>query len=105
MRNGYQAIQTRFHGPTNHRAGRVKATAEAGSLTLPWNDCLDVGDNHAAAARALAEKFGWRGHWFGGGMPGHDGYVFVQSYSGEPDFITGIPQHCPPDYSKAVDKT
>jgi len=74
---GRQAIVTRYHGPTNVRGSRVKATAEAGSVTLSWDDALDSYANHAAAAMALANKFGWGGIWYGGGTT--NGYVFVDT--------------------------
>jgi hypothetical protein len=73
-----QAIHTKFMGPTNTRGSRVKAKADAGSITLGWNHALNVGDNHAAAAKALALKLGWTGHWHGGGLPG-SGYAFVMA--------------------------
>jgi hypothetical protein len=71
-----QAIVTKFHGPTNHRGARVKATADAGSITLPWDHALGVEGNHRAAAEALAKKYGWPLDMFGGGLPG-SGYAFV----------------------------
>lgn len=71
----YQAIQTKYIGPSNVRGSRVKAIAEAGSVTLSWDSALNSPDNHRAAAEALARKYGWRGEWFGGGV--NAGYVFV----------------------------
>ena len=73
----YQAIVTKYHGPTNTRGARVRATAEAGHVTLSWDHALGVTENHAAAARALAEKFGWTGVWFMGGL--NAGFVFVNA--------------------------
>jgi hypothetical protein len=32
-----QAIVTRYLGATDYRGARVKATAYAGSVTLPWD--------------------------------------------------------------------
>lgn len=73
-----QAIVTKYHGPGNVRGSRVKATAAAGSVTLSWDCAKNSEDNHVAAAKALADKFGWGGYWFGGGMPrGHGGNVYV----------------------------
>lgn len=74
---GRQAIVTRYHGPTNYKGSRVKATAEAGSITLSWDDALDSYANHAKAAEALIAKFQWGGIWFGGGTA--EGYVFVDT--------------------------
>ena len=76
-----QAIVTKYLGPTNFRGSRVKATCAAGSLTLSWDDALDVDGNHDAAALALATKLGWRGDRYGkmagGGLPKGDGSVYV----------------------------
>ncbi len=72
-----QAIVTKYLGPTNHRGARVKATAYASSVTLPWDDALDVDHNHHAAAHALARKLGWKGQWRCGGMPRNDGNCYV----------------------------
>jgi hypothetical protein len=50
-------ITTRYLGPTDHRPGRVKATAGSGrTITLAWDHALSVAENHAAAAAALAGK-------------------------------------------------
>lgn len=72
-----QAIETRYFGPTNHRSTRVKATAQAGSVTVIWDDALGVDENHAVAARKLANKFGWKGRFVAGGLPSGRGNVFV----------------------------
>ncbi len=74
---GRQAIVTRYLGPTNVRGSRVKATAEAGSITLSWDDALGSYENHAKACEALVAKFKWGGTWYGGGTA--DGYVFVDT--------------------------
>ena len=74
---GRQAIVTRYLGPTNVRGSRVKATAEAGSVTLSWDNALDSYANHSKAAEALANKFDWGGVWYGGGTA--EGYVFVDT--------------------------
>jgi hypothetical protein len=75
----YQAIQTKYIGPTNTRGSRVKATAEAGSVTLSWDDALNATDNHRAAAEALANKRGWisNGARLVGGCIGGPGYVWT----------------------------
>ena len=78
----YQAIVTKWLGPTNVRGSRVKATASAGSVTVPWDHKLGIEDNHRAAAYALRDKFGWNDPYYGklhmGGLPeGMGGYVFV----------------------------
>jgi hypothetical protein len=72
-----QAIVTKYLGPTNFRGSRIKATAAAGSITVDWPHALNIENAHAFAACQLAEKFNWTGQWFGGGMPGDNGYCFV----------------------------
>lgn len=82
---GRQAIVTRYYGPTNTRGSRVKATCDAGSLTVSWDYALDAPENHAAAVYALAHKLGWAGEWILGGMPqaSRDAYVAVPACSGK----------------------
>lgn len=64
-----QAIRVKFLPPTNSKGARVKAIAQAGSVTLPWDYELDAGPNHYAACLALMAKFDWqkyhevRGGW------------------------------------------
>jgi len=64
-----QAIITKYIGPTNTRPGRVKATAEAGSVTVEWEHGLSIDGNHARAAKALRDKFNWQGRMVGGHLP------------------------------------
>jgi hypothetical protein len=82
-----QAIETRYFGPTGFLGSRVKATCEAGSVTLGWDDAKDSIGNHDAAARALILRFGWndakRGAWYRGAPKGSRGYIYVCSYVGE----------------------
>jgi hypothetical protein len=72
-----QAIETKFLGPTNYRDSRVKASAEAGSVTVDWDHALSIEANHDAAARALILKLGWHGTWVRGGRADSRGYVYV----------------------------
>jgi len=72
----YQAIQTKFLPPTNTRPSRVKATADAGSVTVSWDYALNVTDNHKAAAVALARRYGWPEDMVGGSLPG-SGFAFI----------------------------
>jgi hypothetical protein len=71
-----QAITTRWHGPTNTRDTRVRATCQAGSLTLPWDSNLSIAENHILAARALLTRLDWTGTYYGGVLPNGD-YAFV----------------------------
>ncbi len=54
-----QAITTKYHGPTNSRGSRVIAKCAAGSVTVSYDDALNLDENHIAAAQALLEKLGW----------------------------------------------
>lgn len=80
-----QAIVTKYIGPTNFRGARVKARTETHTVTIPWDDALDVEQNHAAAAAALAFKFQWLGTWLGGGLPDTSGNAYVR-VSSDPEF-------------------
>jgi len=73
-----QAIETKFLPATNTKGARVKATAWAGSITLPYDYALNTDDMHRAAAEALAVKLNWKGDWLQGGNAKADGYVFVK---------------------------
>ncbi len=73
----YQAIVTKYIGPSNTKGSRIKARAAAGSLTVHLDSALNIENNHAKAAEALANKYKWRGNWFMGGMPDDTGYCFV----------------------------
>jgi len=89
QRTIYQAIETKYLGPTNTKGGRIKATAWAGSTTTPYDHGLNYSENHRAAALALAAKLGkyaeqyngssiWtEGDWLQGGNAKGDGYVFI----------------------------
>jgi len=72
-----QAIQTKYLGPTDMRGGRIKASADAGSITVAWDHKLGIEANHTAAAQALAAKLGWKGQWSGGGLASGCAYVLV----------------------------
>ena len=80
-----QAIQTKYLGPTNNRGGRLKATCDAGALTVEWNHALNPTDNHRAVARRLILQLGWHGTWVQGSLPG-GGDVFVCRQRREADW-------------------
>jgi hypothetical protein len=85
----YQAIVTKYIGPSNTKGSRIKASAAAGSITVHYDDALNSENNHAAAAQALAAKLGWPGTWYMGGLPNDCGYCFVSTNSDDsPVFIT-----------------
>jgi TRAP-type C4-dicarboxylate transport system substrate-binding protein len=72
-----QAIVTKYLSPTNFRPARIKATAQAGSMTFEWNHGNNPDENHYKAALAFAKAKGWDtdGHGFGALPSG--GYVLT----------------------------
>ena len=77
-----QAIITKYLGPTDHKGSRVKATAQAGSITVPWDAAQSVDANHYIAAHALAMRYNWLSEdsdWklVGGALPDGTGNVYV----------------------------
>lgn len=77
------AIQTKYIGPSNRRASRMVATASDGikaRVSVAYNHSLDQDGNHRIAAKALAEKLGWDGEWYGGAT--RQGMIFVRYPNG-----------------------
>ena len=72
----YQAITTKFLGPTNYRGSRIKANCVAGAITEQRNYEIDYTADHIAVAKQLATQLGWAGNWYGG-CHSADGFVFV----------------------------
>lgn len=69
-----QAIITKYLGPTETLGTRIKATSASGiSVTIYRDYAVDIEEDHARAAQALAEKLGWSGSWAPGELP--DGRV------------------------------
>lgn len=56
-----QAIFTKYLPATDLKGSRVKAWAEAGSVTIPYDTSKDVEEAHIKAIWAFLAKFGWRG--------------------------------------------
>ena len=79
------AIQTRYHGPTNHRGSRVSARTEAHRIMVEWDDALDSEGNHDAAASALIRQLGWATQeaasrdWYRGASVDGRGYTYVRA--------------------------
>ncbi len=72
----YQAIETKYLGPTDTKGSRVKASTESGqSRIIPWDDARDSETNHRIGAIALCHKMQWSGHLVGGAVK--RGYVWV----------------------------
>jgi hypothetical protein len=74
-----QTIKTNFLPITNTKGARVKATAEAGSITIDWDDSLLPEENHSEAAIALCHKFKWTGELVSGCYK--DNYYFNFTHS------------------------
>jgi hypothetical protein len=78
-----QAITTRYAGPTVRQGSRIIATAGKGQhyprLIVAYDQALDPGDNHRAAAHALADRFGWLadGYTLASGSIDADTYAHV----------------------------
>lgn len=81
------AITTEYHGPTNSKGGRVKATARKreswGDRTMPemahtesWDHAHNIDRNHCEAAARCAIKYGWTGIYVAGALSG-GGFAFV----------------------------
>jgi hypothetical protein len=75
-----QAIQTRYFGPTDVKGARIKAFAEAGSVTISYPHELSGQAVHRKAAEALAAKFGWNYKYLGAQLSNGD-YAFVPVHS------------------------
>jgi len=73
-----QAITTRYIGPSATKGSRIKATCDAGSLTVDFHsvECTDDADRYVKVARMLADKLGWTGAFVSGGVNTGD-YVHV----------------------------
>lgn len=61
-----QSIVTKYHGPTNTKGSRLAARCAAKRIVVAYDYELNAGENHAAAAAALAAAMGWSGKLIGG---------------------------------------
>lgn len=52
-----QTIVTKYFGATNTRGSSIKATAERGSISVPYPHEINSNDVHAHAAQKLCEMF------------------------------------------------
>ena len=71
-----QAITVKFLGPTDTRGARLKASAQAGSITIPFEYGMPRELRNSDAAMRLCAKLGWSGELVEGGLPDGDS-VFV----------------------------
>lgn len=72
-----QAIETKFLGPTNTKGARIKASAQAGSVTIPFDYESWVEHAHDLAAIALITKLARWGVWARGSQADGTGSVYV----------------------------
>lgn len=77
----FQAIETKYRGPTNTKGSRILAKASAGAVIVPYDHGLDLPQNHYAAAIALRDKLKW-GHKITGGSLDDGNYVWVLKEEG-----------------------
>jgi len=71
-----KAIKTTYHGATNFRGARIKATdGDKNSIWIPYPYELSGEDCHKKAAVELCKKMKWDTDLLGGGLK--DCYVFV----------------------------
>lgn len=75
--NGRQAIVVKFMPCTDTKSARMKATSQAGSVTVGYDYAVSASANYSQACDALLAKLGWGGKWIGSQMPNGD-YAFVQ---------------------------
>ena len=71
-----QAIETKYIGPTNTKGSRIKASAQAGSVTVGYEH-RGSDKEHDAALRALVTKLEWWGVWARGAKVDGTGNVYV----------------------------
>ena len=79
-----QAIRTKYLGPTDTRGSRIRASCDAGSITIPYPHELSGQAVHRAAVDALLIKLDWAsdqmhqdGPMLGGSFSKGGEYVFV----------------------------
>ncbi len=75
---------------TTYRNGRILAQSYGAKIRKDYDHALTAFQNHAEAARTLAERQQLPGRWYEGGMPDGKARVFVRINSdlSEPAFET-----------------
>lgn len=72
-----RVIRTRYISATNYRQSRIIATdAFKNQVTVNYDDALNSGENHEAAAQKLMEKMGWPNKLVSGNF-GNDVYFVM----------------------------
>jgi hypothetical protein len=72
------AVRTKYLPASNHRGSRVKATCQAGSVTIPFSHDTDITSAHFEAVKALLTRRGldWGDRWAIGSVD-DVGYIFT----------------------------
>lgn len=73
----FQAMTTKYFGPTNHRGARIRVKAQVGTAFFPWDYALNSTQNHTKAMRLFAQKQAWNADFHVGSLPCGTGYVGV----------------------------
>lgn len=77
----YQAITTKYVGPTNTKGGRIIASTENGIRhTISYPHELSSEAGHRKAAEELRDKLGWSGELVAGGLKRGFCFVFRPSF-------------------------
>ena len=75
-----KAITTKYLGPTDTKGARIRAhDGDGNAVTVPCRGASTSEQNHAAAARALADKMGWDGWLLGGSTKNGMAWVFADT--------------------------
>lgn len=66
-----QSIITKKLAPTNTKGTRIKASCDAGNVTIGYDHSLNCDQNHRKAAKALCAKLGWEYVLVSGSLGAH----------------------------------
>lgn len=73
----YTMIETKYLGYTNHRPSRIVASRGRRRHYVPYDHSMTPQDNHAAAAKVLADEMTTKGRWIAANHHDGDRMVFV----------------------------
>lgn len=80
-----QSIRTLYVPPTSASRPQIKAMTDNGIAAIfTCDESLTRDENHAEAARRLAQQLGWSGSYVPGGY--ETGFVFVNTKTTNPSF-------------------
>ena len=84
-----QAIETKYHGPSNSKGSRISATCQAGRIITNYKDELNLEQNHIAAAVQLCVKLEWNYDFVSGTLKNNH---FVHVFAVGADGLCGLYQ-------------